>query len=381
MKRALGVLLLLAAPVASAADADIAKGLENLKYIFEHASLLEVRRTLTTMPEPPQAILDPWGTPYRFDIEAQRVVSAGSDREFDVASWLRSEQFTGLEGDVVWLNGNFVRTNHNWLCAQVTPGAAAQLAAMRDAEGYLLMLRTEGMRKVIGVQLTGGGMEIIGAWIEDFRRQRGSLALLAPPSDPLAVLSAAGADLLTGARDAWGTPLRVIADGEKYRIISAGADRTFQPMSWARQPGQDAAEDMIYEDGGFTRRIDEQKILEASGRKAEPIPQPPDRALRSSAQTRFEHIDKSITGPVIVNRVEPAYPEAYRRAGISGIVILELAINETGQVENYAILKSLGPALDMAALDAVRKWTFRPATRYDKPVPVLFNLTINFKLN
>ena len=354
MKRALGVLLLLVAPVATAADADIAKGLENLKHIFEHASLLEVRRTLGTMPETLEGMLDPWGTPYRFDVEAERVVSAGSDREFDVASWLRTEQFTGLEGDVVWLNGNFVRTNHNWLCSQVAPGGAAarQLGDLRQAEAYLLMLRTDAMRKVIGVQLTGGLMEMM-----------------------------ARTDLKTGGRDAWGTPMRVIVEGEKYRIVSAGADRTFQPESWNRRPAQDAAEDMIYENGRFTRRIDEQKLFETSGRTAEPIPQPPDRALRNTAQTRFERLDKSITPPVVVQRVEPDYPEAYRRAGISGIVILELAIDENGQTENFAILKGLGPALDMAALDAVRKWTFRPATRYDKPIPVLFHLTINFKLN
>ena len=138
MKRALGVLLLLAAPVAFAADADVAKGLENLKIIFEHASLLEVRRVIGWMPDTMAGMVDPWGTPYRFDVDAERVVSAGSDREFDVASWLQSEQFTGLEGDVVWLKGNFIRTNHNWLCSQVTSGGAAakQLGALRKASQF-----------------------------------------------------------------------------------------------------------------------------------------------------------------------------------------------------------------------------------------------------
>jgi len=34
----------------------------------------------------------------------------------------------------------------------------------------------------------------------------------------------------------------------------------------------------------------------------------------------------------------------------------------------------------MAAVDAVREWKFQPATHNGKPIPVLFNLTINFKL-
>ena len=36
--------------------------------------------------------------------------------------------------------------------------------------------------------------------------------------------------------------------------------------------------------------------------------------------------------------------------------------------------------MDMAALDAVRQWTFKPAVQDGKPVASLFNLTINFKL-
>jgi TonB family protein len=91
-------------------------------------------------------------------------------------------------------------------------------------------------------------------------------------------------------------------------------------------------------------------------------------------------VDQSSPSPVVTERVEPEYPEGYRRARISGIVILELAISETGETENFAVLKSLGPAIDVAAIDAVKKWKFAPATRDGKPIPVLFNLTINFKL-
>ena len=49
-------------------------------------------------------------------------------------------------------------------------------------------------------------------------------------------------------------------------------------------------------------------------------------------------------------------------------------------MEHIGLLKSLGPAMDMAAIDAVRLWSFKPATLDGKPIPVLFNLTINFKL-
>jgi periplasmic protein TonB len=61
-------------------------------------------------------------------------------------------------------------------------------------------------------------------------------------------------------------------------------------------------------------------------------------------------------------------------------VIVEAAISDTGKVENVGVIKSVAPGLDMAAAAAVRDWKFRPATRNGKPVPVLYNLTVNFKL-
>jgi TonB family protein len=36
--------------------------------------------------------------------------------------------------------------------------------------------------------------------------------------------------------------------------------------------------------------------------------------------------------------------------------------------------------LDSAAADAVKKWKFKPATLNGKPVAVIYNLTVNFRL-
>jgi TonB family protein len=45
------------------------------------------------------------------------------------------------------------------------------------------------------------------------------------------------------------------------------------------------------------------------------------------------------------------------------------------------VLKPLAFGLDQAAADAVRRWKFRPGTLNGQPVDVIFNLTVNFKLN
>jgi protein TonB len=75
------------------------------------------------------------------------------------------------------------------------------------------------------------------------------------------------------------------------------------------------------------------------------------------------------------------YPEVALKARISGIVIVEAIISRDGTVKDVRVLKPLPFGLDQAAVDAVKQWTFKPASLNGQPVDVLFNLTINFKLD
>lgn len=83
--------------------------------------------------------------------------------------------------------------------------------------------------------------------------------------------------------------------------------------------------------------------------------------------------------PVVINRVEPVYPDQAKKSRISGIVIVEVIVDHTGVVKDARILKPLPYGLDQAALDAVKQWTFRPASLNGNAVDAFFNLTINFR--
>jgi TonB family protein len=87
-----------------------------------------------------------------------------------------------------------------------------------------------------------------------------------------------------------------------------------------------------------------------------------------------------VKAPVVVQRVEPQYPEEARRERVQGIVIVEAFIDKEGNVGDIEVLKPLPMGLDQAAVDAVRQWKFQPATMNGEPVNVVFNLTINFRL-
>ena len=55
-------------------------------------------------------------------------------------------------------------------------------------------------------------------------------------------------------------------------------------------------------------------------------------------------------------------------------------IDRQGNVTEARILKPLPLGLDQAALNAVRQWKFKPGTLNGQPVPVYYNLTVNFRI-
>ena len=87
-----------------------------------------------------------------------------------------------------------------------------------------------------------------------------------------------------------------------------------------------------------------------------------------------------VRAPVLLQRVEPDYPEVARKARIESVVILQAIIGPTGAIEDLRLVKSLFPALDESALAAVRRWRYRPATLNGRAVRVLLSVTVDFRL-
>lgn len=89
----------------------------------------------------------------------------------------------------------------------------------------------------------------------------------------------------------------------------------------------------------------------------------------------------AVKAPVVIERVEIAYPAAAREARVQGVVVIEAIVDRSGKVKSAKVLKPLPHGLDDAALAAVKQWKFKPATLEGKPVEVVFNLTVNAKLS
>jgi periplasmic protein TonB len=81
--------------------------------------------------------------------------------------------------------------------------------------------------------------------------------------------------------------------------------------------------------------------------------------------------------PEVVRYVEPDYPPIAAMVRISGIVALDVVIDEEGQPRDVRVTRSI-PLLADAALAAVRGWRFSPPTVNGGRGPVVASVRVNF---
>jgi protein TonB len=87
-----------------------------------------------------------------------------------------------------------------------------------------------------------------------------------------------------------------------------------------------------------------------------------------------------VTEPKLLTKVDPEYSEEARKSKVQGSVMLRIVINERGLAESIEVTQGLGLGLDERAIEAVKKWRFRPAMRGKIPVPVSAIVQVTFRL-
>ncbi|MCP5106524.1 MAG: energy transducer TonB [bacterium] len=97
------------------------------------------------------------------------------------------------------------------------------------------------------------------------------------------------------------------------------------------------------------------------------------------SQMRAERIT-TIQRPKLMRQVNPQYPPTALRARIEGIVIVEAVTDIYGKVIRTRIING-HPLFRSAAQEAVRKWMYEPYIINGIPKPVMFTVTVNFRLN
>jgi periplasmic protein TonB len=90
---------------------------------------------------------------------------------------------------------------------------------------------------------------------------------------------------------------------------------------------------------------------------------------------------KDVTAKVrVLEKREPTYTEAARRAGVSGTVMLRAVFASDGSVKNVFVSRALPFGLTAQAVEAAKRIQFTPANKDGKPVSMWLELQYNFNL-
>ena len=105
-------------------------------------------------------------------------------------------------------------------------------------------------------------------------------------------------------------------------------------------------------------------------------PQEPD--AESGGVTSLRKIGGGVSAPMVIYQVAPEYSPEAKKVKFTGIVLVNLIVDENGLPQNVHVLRGVGMGLDDSAMAAVKQYRFKPAMEGGKPVPVELNIEVNF---
>jgi len=404
MRVTITVLLLAAATAALAqqpSDDSLKQGLLNLATMQQLATAMEYQKltqgtyrvgaadseTAGILAVDVNQLRDPWGTPYRIEVDPKfgyRIAGAGSDKTFEESTWAAKGGATSLAADCVIVAGAWVRTNRAWLAGLVTEaqksGQSLPTAFVRgnvyrevtttaNAWAWLRIqeIEAETLKKdpkfadIIRERIT---QDRVQALSQRFLKAR-------------VVTKTARGVRIPRVLDEWGTALEVSfvdPEGLHFRIISAGADKTFNRNSWSKPISGSFEEDLIYDDNTWTRVLDLDTLAQ-SFLPPELQAHPSLTKQKTATGQQIYKVGGDVAAPVALVRGEVPYPPEL--AGTRKIGSADVTIDANGKVIEVKPMLGLSPAADAMIADALSHWEFRPATRAGQPVAVIYSVTVS----
>jgi periplasmic protein TonB len=109
----------------------------------------------------------------------------------------------------------------------------------------------------------------------------------------------------------------------------------------------------------------------------QPVQQPPNTTESAPAPMPFVAIENP---PEIIRREPAKYPEIAIKMGIQGRVTVEVTVDAQGKPIQTKVVKSSSDVFNDAAIEAVMKYTFKPAMQSTGPVTAKVYIPIDFRL-
>lgn len=120
-----------------------------------------------------------------------------------------------------------------------------------------------------------------------------------------------------------------------------------------------------------------------------PVPPPPTQPVpaakdESNAQPAtviggVPHVSYATMQAHLTSSRVPVYPERARAMRVEGTVVVEILVSKTGVVQRVHVLRG-DSRLRMAAIDAVLRWRYKPYSQNGRPVAVITQAQVHFRL-
>ncbi len=85
--------------------------------------------------------------------------------------------------------------------------------------------------------------------------------------------------------------------------------------------------------------------------------------------------------PEAISQTPPAYPAELKKAKIEGSVTLVFLLSEDGRVEDPRVENSSRSEFEKPALEAIRKWRFRPGMKDGQAVRTYIRIPMKFRVS
>ncbi len=111
--------------------------------------------------------------------------------------------------------------------------------------------------------------------------------------------------------------------------------------------------------------------------QAENAAAPPEDRPADPAVLRQSAVDQKAR---LVSTFEPPSNQYAQDHGVAGMCLYHVVIGADGKPGEIAVARPIGFGLDESAADSIRKATFQPAIKDGKPVPVMLDLVVEFRI-
>jgi TonB family protein len=105
-----------------------------------------------------------------------------------------------------------------------------------------------------------------------------------------------------------------------------------------------------------------------------------DTSKTKEENAKIYEIGPDIQPPKLVHVVDPEFDPKSEEAFTSGVVRMQIVVTTEGNVKDPKVVSGLNERQNSKAIEAVKKWRFKPALHQDKPVNVKVTVEVNFHL-